>query len=286
MKKKITRIVSGTVSASILTASCNPMAYEDMDQSKKNDEKYMKTRSGTNGASVAIPVKITMDSDNAKYIFFLQNLASDIIKNPSIAREFLKSPSKYLSKYGYNKSINLDDHLLKVILTLGDNDAIAAINRNDIDDFVKICESKGLYSDQEKRIKEESNTLLLKALNNGTEPLKIQNPVAISPIIPFLFIAVAVVVVVVYAVTETEWDTEEISHQQAFDNKIQHLVDYQPYIQAYALREGWDKTYILVSDYTEKQIEQTTNYVKQTYPEITKNYSDVQIQNVIKLNLK
>ena len=132
--KHITRIVSGAVSASILTSSCvyngNQIYSDDLIL-----------------ADIGVPaVKIDFTKKELDYFKFLDKLAEDIIKNPQIASEFSKAPSNYLRSQGYERDVNLQDDLLNLVLALADEDINAAITSNDIKTYLRLIIEKGLLS--------------------------------------------------------------------------------------------------------------------------------------------
>lgn len=141
MKKELfAKSVIGLSTVSIISASCSSeIAWIDVDNPSEFVSQF------PDEGTPVINIKLSDDDDG--YLNFLNSLAEDIIREPAIAREFALDPSAFVKQYGYKDKVNLDEGMLRLILTLGDEDINAAISQKDMSAAIALMESKGLLDD-------------------------------------------------------------------------------------------------------------------------------------------
>lgn len=280
INKKIEKVVASTLAVSVLNVSCSPY-YQDEDALYKKDN-----YSGNDLGRIAIPISIGLNSEEARYLAFLQKLSSDIIENPEVAKEFSKNPDSFVKAYGYNEKVTLDEGMLKLILALGDDDINKAISLNDTKAFYELCKEKNLFSVDSKLIGLVNNEEIRKKLNDlglnlgeGGEQIS-QPPKAFLVPIVAIVVAVAVVVVAVYAATHNSFTVTS-----KMNSEMERLSESNPVLNIWALKDKKDKTHIVVNELIENQINEAIDLIKKEKPSFFKNNSEEEFRALIKLNL-
>ena len=145
MEKKdlFSKSLLGLSVVGIIAASCSSDGL--WTESDENSE-YLNSLSDEGKAALSI----NLTQDEIEYLNFLNKLAQDVIKEPAVARQFACDPNAFIQQYGYKGEVNLDEGMLKLILTLGDDDINTAINQNDITTALALMQSKGLLDDISK----------------------------------------------------------------------------------------------------------------------------------------
>ncbi|MDR1225681.1 MAG: hypothetical protein LBK47_02130 [Prevotellaceae bacterium] len=133
--KNLVRVVAATTIVGMLAPSCETLVYKDV------------IVSDSLPAKGAYAIDLDLTKGELDYLRFLQKLSDDIVKYPVIAREFAKNPQLFLEKYGYNEPIDMDENMMKLVLTLGDDDINKAVNVGDIKMVLKLMDEKNLLSD-------------------------------------------------------------------------------------------------------------------------------------------
>jgi stage V sporulation protein SpoVS len=279
VNKYVKKVVTGTVSASILASSCVP--HPDITD---DDSIYGVNGFDENLGKIAVPISINLTPKGAKYIAFLQKLSEDIIRDTAIAREFSKNPESFLQKYGYNESISLEEGMLKLILALGDEDINNAIKNNDIKQFYNLCKGKDLLNAStftslvnNDEIRDKINEL---GLDNSAIP-ELQALFLAVPVLIFIAVAVFVAVaaeVLVYVHSEAS----TIGQAQFL---MEAVTDNNPILKIWALRDKKDKTYLVVDEFVENQINETIETIKQQIPSYFEKNSEEDLRNLLKLNI-
>lgn len=169
MRKKRTKpsqIIAGSLASIIFVQSCSKPSisyYDDEDVVAINllDKDYEN--------NMLLPIEIKLDSQLSSYFDFLNELAEEIINNPETAQQFLASPTEYMDNHGYsNLTISLDESLLNMVLCYADEELIEAIKKNDVELFVRICNSKGYI----KSISESNLEIVRSILSSNEEFVK------------------------------------------------------------------------------------------------------------------
>ena len=128
--KSVTKAVAGLVAVGTLAPSCN------------NDFLYVnQSEESENGISA---ININLSKAERDYLIFLDKLGKDIINSPIIAQEFAKNPQLFVEKYGYYEKVDIEENMLKLILTLGDEEINAAVKAGDINLVLILMKEKNL----------------------------------------------------------------------------------------------------------------------------------------------
>jgi hypothetical protein len=270
---KVEKIVAGTVSVSILASSCTPYHIHD-------DIIYEVNVPSEDIGEIAVPISITLSPAEAKYASFLQKLSQDIINDPDIAKEFAKNPDAFLKKYGYEDSISLDESMLKLVLALGDDDINEAIISNNIKLFYELCKEKKLLNEStlfqniviDKDTKDKLNEIGIN-ISAETYAWAIFVPLAVA------IVAVAFIAVVAYIAAVTDM-------MMASSNKnIEFITENNPVLNIWALKNKKDKTYVVIEEFLENQINNIVDVVKQSSPSYFDNHSEEELRNLLKINM-
>lgn len=192
MKKtniKFTRILSWTLSGSVIASSCSVPIQDEKPCVKKIQVE-------SEGES-AIPIMLSDHEKN--YISHLSRIASKMIKEPAFAREFCKSPDQYLLTRSGNEggTSELDRDLLKVTTALGDEQICQAILNNDINEYLLLMYQKGYLNDKACLyggiLTDEQKQIILSSLGMDQENSFIVPVVAVVAIFYAAVIAVSYV---------------------------------------------------------------------------------------------
>jgi hypothetical protein len=132
--KQIVRAVAGLVATGTVVPSCVSDFLYTNEHVKLSE----------NGLSA---VNINLAKEDTDYLRFLDKLGKDIINNPAIAQEFAKNPQLFVEKYGYQEKIDIEENLMKLILTFGDEDINTAVKDGDIKLTLSLMKDKGLLND-------------------------------------------------------------------------------------------------------------------------------------------
>lgn len=190
------QIIAGSLASVIFIQSCSkqPILYYN-----EEDVTVVNTQYDDYSKNNILPIQINLNKETCLYIDFLNKLVNDIICNPNIAQEFLKSPEKYITSNGFDEiSVNIDDELLRFITCLADDDLNVAITNNDIENFIQICYKKGYFN----HLKNSDIEVMKKILETNPELLKQIGP-EFSSFVAFAAAAVVGVLAVVWAVIVT-----------------------------------------------------------------------------------
>lgn len=133
--KHITRIVVWTVSSSILTSSCINMVPEPpcVNKVDKLDD-------------MGLPaINVSLTTEQADYFSYISDLANKIISDRKFAKEFNKTPTKYLKSRFIDIDTEIaDDALMRITTALAYDDIAEAIANNDIKQYLRLMHKKGL----------------------------------------------------------------------------------------------------------------------------------------------
>ena len=149
-KNKITskQLVLGSLASLIFIESCTKpelLYYEN-----ENVIAINRSEAGNNSCNL-VPIILNASEEEYAYLYFLDKLSQDIIKDNNIAKKFLENPKIYLDENGFPDIIvNLDESMLKTILALSDERISQAIKSNDIQTFIKLCKDLGLTKEVEE----------------------------------------------------------------------------------------------------------------------------------------
>lgn len=276
MKKiKGTKIVVGTLIPAVLLPSCSGYYWES-DVITINQE-VARTEAFN---SVSIPINFNYDSEERKVMTFISKLIPDIIENPLIAKRFAEAPNSVAKAYGIdNINIDFDDEMWKLISALGDADLHEAIKTNNVSLFLEICDKKGLLSELQK-----SDILRYQKI---TIPESEIRPMCAAA--AYVFFGVAAVLILaaagcagvnaaaVYNV-ETYWSGTESTRSA--------MVERDPLAyKLWAIKKGNENTYIMLSEYQEKMVNDCVDALNKYFPDKMENVDMDSLRQFISLNL-
>jgi hypothetical protein len=279
VNKHVTKMVTGAVSASILTHSCVPYANQD-------DSLYsFDLQKGELGKN-AIPLRINLDPDQAAYLGFIQKLSEDIIKYPIVAKQFYNNPKLFLERYGYKGSINMDDDLLQLIIALGDEDINKSVRLGDASLFIDLCSKKGLLKNSDEMYANLRNQLDNQLIDMDLELLPIEELQASVGLVLIITVIIALVIAVNVTVTHTKTDDVlgDGPEYYAKNNTKQYITEHNPVLSVWFMKQT-DKSYALVDKYTEHQIDEIILKIKEKNPIYFEKKSEEDFRNMIKLNI-
>lgn len=145
MDKNIKKLVSAILATSFFTESCVSGYYFDI---PADDLNLFIRNSNTTFDGIAIPIQVSFSKDDISYIIFLDKLASDILSNSSIAKEFAENPKQYIQRNGFEIDDVLIDHkLTKMILAFADDRISNAIKNQDVSEYLSLMIEKGIVDD-------------------------------------------------------------------------------------------------------------------------------------------
>lgn len=302
--RKITKLMSSALAVSILQSSCTQ--YID----KEDDFIYEKPSHTNDGlGKIAIPMAIDLSKEEVDYINFLQELSNNIIKNPSVAREFSKNPTSFAKKYGYNEEINLEEGVLKLVLALGDEDINNAIKSNNVKEFYRLCKEKELL---DVRMSFLNKNFHLKNISNNEDfqkqfqkmGIQEQEAEAFFYLIPAVAIAIAAAVAVVYVVAYDEFavagDQTIIKDDDILNERVREIensgiieetptrsiiTEEQPILNIWALKEKRENTRLVVNTLMEEQIDETISFIREKSPSYFEKNSEEDLRNTLRLNI-
>lgn len=287
------RVISGTVASSILYTSCCPTFIDEKDIAYLTES----NKSLLNN-SIAVPFSLNLKIDDYRYIRFLQKLSKDIIDNPSVAADFSKDSEVYLKKYNYDKKINLDDSLLKLILALGDSDILNTIKTNNVKEFLRLCKQRNLIKDigffddeyyQEQieiLYKKDEFKKYTKMLNDklSTKSLGPTGPPTYPPppnIFVMAFFVAAIAAGAVVAIAMAVVILEAVRGPRNYSS-LPNQEDLT--INAWALKDGTNNFKATFDNEIEKYIDDIVDFIKTEEPLYFENYSEIQLRELLKYN--
>jgi hypothetical protein len=301
MNRKANRIISGTLAASVLTSSCvNPYS--------NNESIYGEMSQNEDAGIAAISLSLSLSKTDKEYLSFIDKLGNDIIKNPSIAREFMGDPTAYLRKYGFDQKIDLDEGMLKLILALGDEEINQMIVSNDVTGFVHLLAKKNLLNPQYLKIslsdsdkQELSKFADQLQIDPGNESggggdglvctlaavcvvyvaLGVASFVAVMATLG-VTINVSAAMTVVYTVAAyTEVKVRGVSRSELKNS----IAENNPVFKIWGLKGNTTNTFIAVDKYIEREVASMIETLEVLNPNLFNNISKEKLSDFLKLNI-
>lgn len=153
MNKNLQKGVSLTIAGSVLLSSCIPhmegtildVPVTESNNPKRNSAPSDETASEVDDMQVIMDSCLIPISDSdARLIDITSKLLADIIAEPSIADEFVSNPNEYLSNLGIDYDGDLDAGLIQMAIAASDPEIKEAIQNQDVNYFLDLCEQRGL----------------------------------------------------------------------------------------------------------------------------------------------
>lgn len=199
-------------------------------------------------------------------------------------KEFSDNPKEFINKFGYDKEISLDESLLKLVLSLADEDINSALNDNDIQRFYYVCKQKNLLDIGNSYFKDISQEQI-QIIANELGLNKAYIGEGDSIVFPVAIICAAAVVV--YLVTHNEvYVTEEYKFGLQYSNNFEKiLVEPNPVLTIWTMKDKDFATPILVNTFLEDQINEIIKVINNENSDFFKNNSEDYLRNLIKVNI-
>lgn len=287
----LTKSVLGLSVAGIIAASCSTnglwTAFDDHsdDQTALSDE--------------GIPaISINLTTTDVEYLNFLNKLGQDIINEPAVARQFANDPNVFIQQYGYEGEISLDEGMLKLILTLGDEEINAAVNQNDVNAALTLMQEKGYLNDinhsnvnlslKSNEVKDIYNELGIEVSDRFIDEAQygfaaVWPVYVIAAVVSQLGVGYNVIVgvnsalaVVVYVVVEA-WGITW--------NNVNHIANANLSLKIWSLRGQDEISFVATNQYITDQSKKITDLVKEYKPELLKFINEKNLEQLVKLNI-
>lgn len=292
MKKKdlFAKGLLGLSAASIIAASCS--SDELWTKSNGQSEELMSLNDEGKAA-----ISISLKQDEMEYLNFLNKLGKDIIKEPAVARQFAKDPNTFIKQYGYKGDVNLDEGLLKLILTLGDEDINTAVNQNDITTALTIMQNKGYLHDiNNSDIKIKFNDEEIKKIytemgididdnfisHNTFSAAAVWAVYVIAGIVSQVGVGYNVVAGIDIAVAVTVYVVVEA---WGLSTNINNVTNANLPLKIWNLKGRNTISYVAADQYITDQSKKIINIIKTNNPEILNYINETELEQVIKLNI-
>jgi hypothetical protein len=303
MKKKVNsqQIVAGILATTFLVESCTK--YQDIYYSPLPVPDINKKYNSLQSPFSVLSIPVT--KEEREYLAFVNYLLGDIINNPQIAEDFMNEPERYALEAGFNDlKINLEDNLIRMIVTIADQEIRDAVINKDITRFLQLCQEKNIINNFDI-----SNSPIIKEIiekNPDISQFLATSSMGTLDRASFIALAVAViagVAVFIWAVAVTHDATVNvavaatavetvaaISHvtiTKGFYNISQELNVNDLVLELWNIHGGdSEQTYILTSEYIEIQIESAINALKQAYPQKFAQINDDDFKQFLALNIQ
>lgn len=281
MKKNATKLISGIISASIILSSC---------ENNLNQQRNYFISDFSEGESV---INIDFNKEEIEYLKFLKKLSVDITKHPDIAKKFSESPSLFIKKYGYDKEVDLDEGMLKLILALGDEEINNAIKDNAIKKVLVLLRKKDLLSNTYINIdiSEEQKRKMLTYLGvsqSNMNEMELTCTVAVV-CIAYIWVGVAsqvVAVANVAAAINAAVSLGVYAWVKAFgSNNELDILNKNPSLRIFGIKGRPIDSYIATDIYIEEEVEVWTNEIEEIFPDAFKEVSKDKFKQFMKLNI-
>lgn len=142
MKSKLSKILIGSLSGTVLLESCTNGYYLNYEVDEINETLSKSTTAINNKA---LPINVQFTDEQREYLIFLQTLAQDILSDPTIAKSFISNPPAYIHSKGFAcENITIDSKLAQIILALADDEICKAIESGNISQYLNLLKEKGL----------------------------------------------------------------------------------------------------------------------------------------------
>ena len=274
--KHVMRLVAATTATSMLLPACEPfinnaiVISEDLPARGKH------------------AIDLDLSRAELNYLLFLQRLSNDIVRNPMIAQAFARNPQLFLEQYGFHQPIDLDEGMLRLVLTLGDQDINRAMNAGDIRLVLKLMEEKGFLNDLANshfnlsNISEgQAREILLAMGFDESEVEYLACTVAWSLCAVLAVVAVVAAVVVEILLWGVAVDEIAADDNVWATNGGSKLLESNLPLRIWSLKGKPSDTYIAVNMYVEDQINRIIDLVKSNNTSFNEN----KMRDFLKLNI-
>lgn len=286
-------------STSILLAGC--ITFESCEGGLildlPSDEISLENSTALNDTnSIAVNVRYSLDESSIKYLEFINQLATDIINDSTVAKEFIKAPNSYLNSYGFEENVNINPRLTNCILALADTDICNSAKKGNIAEYIQLMRTKGyidkafihdinnIYNDNNSNKK--TNFITLHSSNSQS----IQ-----ASAVAFAIMAVVGAVVAVWAVVVEHFAAGNAifyltvlttSYKGKGLNRASTNIHNSSLISAWKLKSGSSNSYIASHKMTEEIISSTIKEIRSSNNPDLNSISDEELRAFILINLQ
>lgn len=297
MKIKLSKIMVGALSGTILLESCTNGYYLNYDVDDINETL---SKSSTVFNNKALPINVTFSDEQWEYLIFLQTLAQDILSDSSTAKSFISNPQEYVQSKGFTCEINIDSKLTQIILALADDEICKAIESGDISTYLNLLKRKGLIDNisisELNQLKDYTSTL-----NKAMNMSRAANQEMVSA--SFFAFAAAVLVgvaAVVWAVVIEHFGAANaVAAATAIVWKVGAVTSgssirtHSDAIMTTKVMKIWDlksqdpnSTYLVADQFTSKTVDSLIEYFKENMPELYNQTDLTVLRNAIIANIQ
>ncbi len=245
-------------------------------------------------------LEICESQEDIDYLTFLIKLAGDVVTDPAAARRFSENPDGYVGECGYNRKVNMDDGLLKLILALGDEEINRAISQNDVERAVEIMESKGLLEDlgnvrisvPEETIRNLYADLGITDVDTGKIGLVSTVSILLTMILVLVTAGVfAAALVQVAAAVETVLALEALVEiavagaSPASPAELKRILSRNLPLRVWSLKGDATGGYIATNTYINNQVDKIIDMIKKRRPEIFERIDEQKLRRLIICNI-
>lgn len=289
-KKVLTKIIVGTVSSSILIASCKVGDY-NLDGNKYGPM----ADNNPEGVRLLDVSESNLSDEFLKKIKAISSIVEEVLSDRNAAKQFCDSPELYLAAKEEALSIVLTDEDKRVLRAFSDEDIIEAVKSNDMAEFLRIGRERGYIGLVTTRSPEEIRSIFrseqdykefMMALEEGGGPTTraagvglVVVAVAAAAIYAAVETMAAVQVGVVYHVgfwTKTAGPTGE---SQAASSLV---MDREPVLKLWMDNNGTVEADVFYREIIDSQVDSMFEIARETYP----NIDEDMFKNIVRSNLE
>lgn len=289
MRTKFDSTIAKALASTVLVSSCSPDAsflqplseHEDSTSKELNDSK---------GVSISLNINDKMRED----LNNLEPLVNEILNDSTAAKEFAANPNLFCTQHGYAMTLDSNDSIMKVLVSLGNSDIRASLEKGDFVKFFSLC--------QELQIFDNSQVVQLNSIFKSKEEQKIFEAIAhdingqtvsTRSVAAYVVVTVALVLAIVITITvgiadrdddstlsNEERDSVNVCATNMFKmNNPEHMI-----INMWALKHDID-CYQVVAGYKEFMANQVVKHLKGVNSPALAKYSEQQISEFLKGNM-
>ncbi len=263
MKGKILTLGIGTAIATTSLSSCN-----DSNDFLKENETINKKMKADRSTAISIN---NLSEEEKSYIHDMALLSCAILNNEKAAESFSESPSDFALSLGIKRPINTDDGTIRFLSAICKPEFKDAMTKRDIKRFVTLCEEQDIFKNAVS-----SNINLLK----GSDILSRSN-VSTEVAMGFFWIGEWIMLGVAYAGFAFEYNSIGGPIVCA-DNAI----NSEMALQLWDVETQDGSIYDLADEYKNQYTKDIVNLIKEKHPEVTEQYSDKELIELIQKSLK
>ena len=287
--KKFTRLVTWTLSGSILTSSCTSPNTDFSDIEETLPSQHF-------DESISA-IRINMNSAQLKYIEKLSKLSHKLVKDRDFAKRFAKNPNRYIKSNlladSTTFSIGEDKALMNIVKALADDEIASAIQSNDIKKYLLLMYKKG-FLDETAKINDYINLIppkekkqLLKSIGLKMNRAQEHDGEAIAAVVFVFYAAVIAVSWVsaaysVAAAVNMGVSITVLAHAAAVTKT---KVKVSGYVENVQLSSNFD-VWMLSSSDAAKEIMFGDENINKTIREAVEAYSEIFVEEAKLIDLK